>query len=414
MAGASLSTLSNILKEYYLAPIQDQFNNEILITQLLPMDSENLEGLEAYIPLHTGRSGGLGSRGENVKLPDAGNQAYKKAVYNLKYHYARVQVSGPSISNTKSDAGAFAQALKEELNRIKDDVMLDFARQLYGTGDGVLATIPTAASANATQTLGSAENISKGLIYVGMHCDVGTLASPSARTSGLTNGYATITDVDVSAGTVTFDQAITPTNGDSVFRAGSTVASGTYEMDAGLQKLIATSANTVGNIDSSAAGNKIWQNLNDNVAGAISLDQLMIDWNKVNNAGGRADQTVALTTPGLVRRLFATSDFKSNVRFVNSETLRGGFEEISFNAGTGTITMNADRLHPWGKLHIVHKPHFRLFSPGDWDFLSRDGLTIRWVTDYDAFQAVLFRYANLGTDRRNTSLVQYGLTDTGF
>ena len=265
MAGASLSTLSNILKEYYLAPIQDQFNNEILITQLLPMDSENLEGLEAYIPLHTGRSGGLGSRGENVKLPDAGNQAYKKAVYNLKYHYARVQVSGPSISNTKSDAGAFAQALKEELNRIKDDVMLDFARQLYGTGDGVLATIPTAAAANVTQTLGSAENISKGLIYVGMHVDVGTLASPSARTYG----YATINDVDVAAGTETFDQAITPTNGDSVFRAGSTVASGTYEMDAGLQKLIATSANTVGNIDSSAAGNKIWQNLSDNVAGAM-------------------------------------------------------------------------------------------------------------------------------------------------
>lgn len=409
MAGATLSTLSNILKEYYLAPIQDQFNNEILITQLLPMDAENLEGLEAYIPLHTGRSGGIGSRGENVQLPAAGNQAYKKAVYDLKYHYARVQVSGPSISKTKSDAGAFAQALKEELNRIKDDVMLDFARQLYGTGDGVLATIPTGAAANATQTLNSAEMLSKGLIYVGMNVDMGTPANPTARYSALS-----ITDVDVTNSAVTFSQAVTPTNGDSLFRAGSTVAAGTYEMDSGIQKLVSTAANTVGGIDASAAGNRIWDNLRDNVGGAISLDQLMIDWNKVNNAGGRADEVVGITTPGLVRRLFASSDFKSNVRFVNSQTLRGGFEEISFNAGTGTITLNADRLHPWGKLHILHKPHFRLFSPADWDFLSRDGLTIRWVTDYDAFQAVLFRYANLGTNRRNTSLVQYGLTDTGF
>jgi len=409
MAGATLSTLSNILKEFYLAPIQDQFNNEVLITQLLPMDSENLEGLEAYIPLHTGRSGGIGSRGENVQLPAAGNQAYKKAVYDLKYHYARVQVSGPSISKTKSDAGAFAQALKEELNRIKDDVMLDFARQLYGTGDGVLATIPTGAAANATQTLNSAEMLSKGLIYTGMVVDMGTPANPTARYTALS-----ITDVDVTNSAVTFSQAVTPTNGDSLFRSGGTVAAGTYEMDAGIQKLVSTSANTVGGIDASSAGNRIWDNLRNNVGGAISLDNLMIDWNKVNNAGGRADEVVGITTPGLVRRLFASSDFKSNVRFVNSQTLRGGFEEISFNAGTGSITLNADRLHPWGKLHILHKPHFRLFSPADWDFLSRDGLTIRWVTDYDAFQAVLFRYANLGTNRRNTSLVEYGLTDTGF
>src|SRR4051812_14956837 len=116
MAGATLTTLSNIMKEYYLAPIQDQFNQEVLVTQLLQVDSENLEGLKAVIPLHTGRSGGIGSRAELVQLPTAGNQAYQRATYDLKYHYARIQVSGPSISKTKTDAGAFARALKEELD----------------------------------------------------------------------------------------------------------------------------------------------------------------------------------------------------------------------------------------------------------------------------------------------------------
>jgi hypothetical protein len=46
--------------------------------------------------------------------------------------------------------------------------------------------------------------------------------------------------------------------------------------------------------------------------------------------------------------------------------------------------------------------------------MSRDGLTVRWVNDIDAYQVALFRYANLGTDRRNTSNVIAGLTDTGF
>lgn len=409
MAGATLTTLSNILKEFYIGPIKDQFNNEILITQLLPMDSENLVGLKGVVPLHSGRSGGLGSRGENVQLPNAGNQGYKRAEYDLKYHYARVQVSGPSIHKTSSDAGSFARVFKEELDRIKDDVMLDFARQLYGDGTGVIASIPTAAAANATQTLNSDEALQKGFIYVGMVIDIGTTGNPTATSTG-----RTVTDVDVANVQITLDATVTPTNGDKIFRSGGTIAAGTYEIDSGIQKLVATAANTVGNINAATAGNRIWDNLRDTAGGAISLSNLMIDWNKVANAGGKADEVVAITTPGLGRRLFETSDFKSNVRFVNSTTLRGGFEQVSFNAGTGTINVMLDRLAPFGKVNVLHKKHFRLFSPGDWDFLSRDGLTVRWVTDFDAFQAVLYRYANLGTDRRNTSLVQSGLTDTGF
>lgn len=409
MAGADLTTLSNIMKEFYLGPIQDQFNNEILVTQLLPTDSENLEGLEAVIPLHTGRSGGIGSRAENGTLPTAGNQGYKQAKYDLKYHYARIQVSGPAISKTKSDAGAFAQALKEELNRIKDDVMFDFARQLYGDGSAQIATI-SAGATSATQTLTSAEALSKGFIYVGMVIDCGTAASPTASfTAG------TVTDVDVVNSQFTLSGSVTTTTNHLIFRSGNALdASTIYEMDAGLSKLIATSANTVGLLNSASAGNKIWQNLWDTTGGAISLSNLMVDSNKVNNAGGRADQIAVITTPGVTRRLFETDDFKTQVRFVDSQTLRGGFESVSFTAGAGNYKLNADRLAPWGKLFFVHKPHFRLFSPADWDFLARDGLTIRWVTDKDAFQAVLFRYANLGTDRRNSSLVMSSLTDTGF
>ena len=78
------------------------------------------------------------------------------------------------------------------------------------------------------------------------------------------------------------------------------------------------------------------------------------------------------------------------------------------------MTINSDRLHPWGKVSFVDKAHIRVFSPADWEFLARDGLTVRWVQDYDAFQAVLFRYANMGTDRRNTSGLLDGYTDDGF
>lgn len=409
--GVLLSDLSNILKKYYLGPVQEQLNNEILLTQLFPMDAENLEGDKAVIALHSSRSSGIGARGDGISLPDADKQRYKQLEYDLKYHYARVSVTGPSIAKTKSTAGAFLQALKSELDYIKNDVALDFARQLYGNGDAVVATIGTGAT-SATQAITSAEPIDKGFLYVGMKIDIGTTSDHITNSNN-----AVVIQSLVSNGAssqIILTASTTTTTSDSVFRAGNGAdgSSTHYEMDAGLQKILATSANSVGNLNAATAGNEVWDNLRTNQAGAISLAGLMQTWNRVAQAGGKPSEFVTITTPGITRRLFATSDFTSNVRFVDTQTLKGGFESISFNTGPGSITLVTDRLAPWGKVFFAHKKHFRLFSPADWDFLNRDGLTIRWVPDYDAFQAVLYRYANMGTDRRNSSSVMYAVTDT--
>ena len=407
MAGADLTALSNVLKNYYIGPIREQLNQNVMIAQQLRTNDQDLQGLKAVVPLHTSRTAGVGARGENVTLPTAGAQGYKQVTYDLKYLYGIVQVSGPAIAKTRSDSGAFLQAMKSELDGLRTDLQLDQARQYYGDGTGAIATIPTGV-ASATQTLASAEPILKGFVYIGMTLDVGTIANPTVRSSG-----RTVTDVNATTGAITLDQSVTTSNNDLIFRAGGTVAAGTYEVDAGIQKILATAANSVGGLDASAAGNSVWDNQRD-TSGTWTLDQLQTNWNKVANSGASASDLVVMTTPGLVRRMFATSDFKSNVRFVNSTTLNGGFEEVSFSAGSGQIVLCADRLAPYGKAFFVDKQHIMLFSPADWDFLSRDGLTVRWVSNLDAFQAILFRYVNMGADRRNTSMVMSSLTDTGF
>jgi hypothetical protein len=400
MAGADLGTLSEIMKEFYLGPIQNQFNDEVLVTKLLPMDSENLEGLEGVIPLHGKRSGGIGDRGELVQLPNAGAQGYKQAKYDLKYKYARVQVSGPAISKTKSDAGAFAQALKEELSRIKDDILIDLARQMYGDGTGKVATIATGGVAGQVITLTSAEALTKGFIYVGFIADVLDSDGVTINATALE-----VTDVDEDNSAITVVGTLgASAQTDSIVRSGNVAAGGEVYEPTGLKGLITTAAGaTVGGLNSGGVGLKFWDNGREDVNAGISLSSLMKNWNKAHARGARAGEVVAITTPGITRGLFETSEFKGNVRFVNSQTFDGGFEEVTFNTGAGAVKLMADRHAPWGEVNILHKKHFRLFSPGDWDFLSRDGLTIRWVPDYDAFQAVLFRYMNLGTDRRNTS-----------
>jgi hypothetical protein len=393
--GAVLSVLTDVLKNMYIGTVNEQLNNEILINQILQLDSKSvdLEGLQAVVALHTGRSSGIGTRSEMDTLPTTGNQTHKKAVYDLKYHYAVIQVSGQALQKTKSNVGAFLRAYESELSGIKNDVALDQARQLYGDGTGVIAAIPAGAT-SATQTLTNAEPITHGYLHPGMVIDIGTTANPTATASA-----AVISDVNEAAGTIILTGSITTTNGDKITRAGNATASATKEIDAGLQALVSTAANTIGGIDASSFS--VWDNLRDTSGGAISLSNLMINVNKVLNKGVTLSNLKALCTPGLARRLFETAEFKSNVRFVDTTTLGAGFESLSFSQGSG-------------KVFLIPTENFRKFSPGDWDFLARDGQAVKWVQNKDAFQSILFMYANLGTNRRNNSLVMSGLTDTGF
>lgn len=416
---ALVSTVSKVLKDKYLGPVNGQLNSDVLVMQILDLDTNNidLDGLRAVVPLHKGRTKGIGARLENETLPSAGNQSYDAVYFDLTYQYGRAQFSGQSIQKTKTDAGAFIRVMTDELDRLRDDLGLDMARQVYSDGTGRIATLGDTAT-SATHVITSAEAIDKGFLYPGMTVDVGTLANPLLK---LTADAI----VSVSGVTVVFTTSFTAAATDFIFRAGNANASSVSKEVQGLQAFNAAAAGTypanlgqATGIDSSTAANAYWDNGRQNVAGAVSLSQMMIDTNKANAKGAKASDLITLTTPGIARRLFETSDFKSNVRFVDdsagSGNLKSGFEKLSFSAGAGTYSLITDRLAPWGQIHFVDKSRLKVFSPGGWDFLARDGLTIRWVDSKDAFQAVLFRYINIGAGRRNTSFLEYGITDTGY
>lgn len=402
MAGATLTTLSNILKEFYLPPVIEQLNNEVLIVQRLEARDQELFGKEAYVPIHMARSGGVGARAELGTLPTAGNQSYNKAVYDLKYLYGVVQVSGPSMAKTASEAGSFLQALKSELDGIRNDLQIDVARQCYGDGSAVIAQCGTSGP-STTVTLANAEALRKGFLYINQVIDIGTAASPTTITAA-----ATITDINLATPSITISASVSVTGADFIFRQGATTGtSNIFEMD-GLQKLVTSgSANVVGGIDSSAAGNSFWQNLQDTAGGALSLDKMMQNYNQVRIAGGNL--SLVLTTYGLQRAYFNL--LQSQVRYTEPTTIKGGFRVLDF-MGQPLV---ADRLAPFGKIHWLDESYLKVFSNRDWHFLDEDGHILKWVVGVDAWQAVLARYMNLGISRRNVQLVQSGLTDAnGF
>src|SRR5438093_777375 len=137
MAGAVISTVSALLKDVYLPPVIEQLNNDVyLLSRIQKVSDAEIVGNQIVVPLHTGRSGAIGSRAELGALPASGNQVFARAVYDLAYHYGRIQVSGVAMAKTKSNIGSFLDVLKAEMDGIRTDLKKDQARQVWGASDG--------------------------------------------------------------------------------------------------------------------------------------------------------------------------------------------------------------------------------------------------------------------------------------
>jgi hypothetical protein len=409
--GTNLTTLSDILKEYYLGPVAEQLNNEVLLLARLNSRSEDLVGKRAYVPLHTSRSAGIGARAEAAALPAAGNQDYDKAVYDLKYLYGRVQVTGPSMAKTKNEAGAFLQALKSELDGIRNDLQKDLARQVYGNGTAQIVQCGTTTS-DTTVVLNTAagkEAIRKGQLYVGMTIDIGTVADVDTI-SGATP--RTITAVDFANATIDISgAAVTTSSSHYITRAGAGVDGGatangsrSSEVD-GLQRLVSESATYVGEIDASA--NTWWDNKRVTSVGALALDDIQQGLNLVRLEGGTP--TVMVTSMGVQRELYNL--LQDQVRYVDpmSYNYAAGFKTLEY-AGMPIIS---DIDAPYGNLYVLDESTIKVFSDQDWHFLDSDGQTLRQVSGYDAFEAIMTRYMNLGMTKRSNQCVLADITVDG-
>lgn len=438
MAGADLNSLSKILKEYYLGPVTEQLNNTVLLLSRLEARSEDLVGKRAYVPLHYGRSTGIGARGEAKALPLAGKQSYDKAVYDLKYLYGRVEVTGPSMAKTKNEAGAFLQALKSELDGVRNDLKKDLARQVYGDGTAALAVVKTSASNSTTKAYlsdATKEALRKGQIYVGMALNV-VDASTGVLVSGSDPITYTVSAVSLSDPSITVTPALGAAfdNGDYLIRAGVDITDVTTAGDVnswsdeidGLQRIVpAAAANQFGGIDAAVAANAWWDNQRIDVTSASDQDSVRAGtqnltfgtvqqaMNLVKIAGG--NPSVIVTSLGVQREFYNL--FQTQVRYIDPESLtyKQGFQTLMYN----NMPVIADIDAPYGNMYILDESTLKVFSDQDWHFLDADGLTLRQVTGYDKFEAILARYMNLGASRRNNQAVISGIkvdgaTDAGY
>ena len=162
MAGATRTTFDAILKEFYIGPVIEQLNNEILALEMFEKAIVDWNGKKAIIPVHVSRNS-MSSTAQFVPesgtLPTAGNQGYARLEITAKYQYGRFQITGPAIASAKNGGkGAFIGYTDAEMNKLVSDVR-NTANRVSMTGGAAMGYIyekKTLQTAAAQQVKGAA------------------------------------------------------------------------------------------------------------------------------------------------------------------------------------------------------------------------------------------------------------------
>jgi hypothetical protein len=409
MATQTLAAADAILKDLYVGPVVEQLNQKTYLIDQIERDSTSIDhtGRRAIIPIHTGRNRGRGGRGDAGTIPVAGQQTWQDAIVKMTYQYISIEVSDAVIEASTSNEGAFLNILDAETKGAANDFRKDMNRQLYGTGDGLLATLTAETTAGTTLALDSVQ-----YIQVGDPVDVVVKSSGATSTGALAT---TVTARTPAEKKITIAATVTAGTTFGVYIAGDR----SNEVN-GLRNIIAKNR-TLHEINSETAGNGFWNgNIREAgtsesstaVAGESIFEQLIDDV----GFSGNGEVEVILTSRGIRRRLADT--YQSQKRFNDAQAvnIHGGYSAIMVNE----VPVIADDDAPRGWAFGLNRESFRLFqqaSPqwmtapqgGGSIFRLKDGTTAG--TSVAVWQANMKWYFNLGNVAPNRNGAIKFITD---
>lgn len=121
--GATIQTLSAILKEFYLGPIAEQLNQEVLVYDLFEKAVVDWNGRSVIIPVHVRRNTAVGFASDGGALPTGVDQeGYERLTVNAKFLYGKFRITGPAISSAKAGSNTFISYVDAEMNKLVEDV----------------------------------------------------------------------------------------------------------------------------------------------------------------------------------------------------------------------------------------------------------------------------------------------------
>jgi hypothetical protein len=392
------ASIEGILKDDYVRKgIVDNVNKS---TELLKRitSTQSSHGERHVFSTQLGTSQSAGVAAEYAPLPAPGMGEYTKPWGYVVRLYNRFRVSGPALSSTKGNKAAFGSTITQAINDTRDGMRLEVQRQSWSDGSGILGMTSAEVTASVTVpvhrpygyeysgTLSGSDNVllfrRRQVLYFE---DV---------------GYRTVVAVNPAAGTITLNAVIT-VDADVAIYKGEAATTG-LEIE-GVGKMLGTTGDYMG---VTRDGIPEWQgNVVDaaDVGGKLSEDLLRISRNVARRNGTR-DPNLAIC--GFDVKRFYENTQKSFKRHVAVMDLKGGATAIDFDG----MPLVDDRDAPPQRMYFFDTTSITWFVMEEVDWANADGTMLKWVDGYDAWEAFLRTYKNLGCYSPANQTMIHGIT----
>lgn len=380
----NMALVAEALKEFYLPGLRYQLNAEssLLLAQL-ERDSEAVEGKTIVMALRYGRQGGVGNRADDGELPIPSSRRTTAAKWETKNLTARIQLTDKTIKASRSNAGAFANLLQQEIEDCETDMKQDISRQMVGNGTGLLATV--------TVVAGNVLTVDTSMFLAeGMRID-------AFNVNTLRRANMVINAVNDAGGihVITVDLATSVTVGDTLFISGA--------KDLELTGLSAVfEAPTIYGL--SRATFPFLNAQRRNIAGEISevRIQTAIDDSELR-AGGKIN---FLYCSYGVRRAYQNL-LTLQKRLVDTLDLKGGWKALSYSG----IPLAADKYIRGGRMMCLDLNDWRLYHMGDFEWMDQDGAMLSRISGRAGYEATLLRYCDIGCQKPRGQVELFGITE---
>lgn len=384
----SLSTkaaLEGLLKEVYIDGIRDQFSYGRPVDRLLQKNSRDVEGKYAVISVRLGPNTSAGYRDENATLPDSKTQVIKKVQVPLRYLYMVGQITGQLIKASRTNRGAFAKALTDDMENMVKEIRKVSNFFNFGTGSGVVAKVTSVPDANTIVV----DRWSR------LFCVNRVLDSYTAITGGSQGmNSKAISAADKATRTLTITSHGASAN-DYIFLEDSR---GVCQM--GLMGIFDNNTFLTTFQGLSRSDYPDWQGkVMSNSGTARNLTEGLL----MDGIAGLRDDDV--NPDIIVCTSFALNDVAKELQqqrqFVNPrKKLEGGIVAVDING----VPLTFDPDCPAGYAWMFRMEDVEFFVQGDLEWMDLDGSILSRASRKDAYEYTLEYYREMGAHRCNSGI----------
>lgn len=374
------------LKNRYIGPMKDQFNEELPIWRGAEKVKEGWNGYQVVRPLRVLRNQGIGATTDGGPLPAIGRQGTAQALISSKFNYLRFGVTGPMIKAAASDQGSFVRTATYELEMGYKDLKSDINRQLSWDGGGQIALVNANTAGSTSLVIKGRESTAAALQFVDIGLTFDIYSGSTQVAQGITVNAVSGTPTGATA-TLTLNAPVTCSANDKIVRSGSfgnEIQGLLYALDGG--------TSTIYNIDRSQYL-QFQGNVTDMSSAQLTLNAMQGAWNAgLQRGGANYGQTGYLDFTSLQ---YYQKLLTPDKRYINTVKGDGGFSDMNktyleFNG----CALVADKDCPT-RIFFLDREAIKNYVLAELEFADETGSMMISQTGSDQFEVRVRLFSNL-------------------